>query len=64
MAKSSEKYPRLHEITKAEVLLITVAEGDGTSGDPIHEVTYVCQAIDINTDNDYEVIGELYDDYV
>ena len=60
MAKSSEKYPRLHDICKREVLLITVAEGDGTSGDPIHEVTYVCEPSD---ETDYKVIGELYDSY-
>lgn len=62
MATKSEEYPRLHEITRAEVLFITVAEGKGSDGDAIHEVTYVCQAID-NAD-DYEVIGELYDDYI
>ena len=62
MAKSAVKYPSLHNIRCIDVLLVSVAEGKGSDGDAIHEVTYVCQAID-NAD-DYEVIGELYDDYI
>lgn len=57
MAKSSEKYPRLHGIVRGEVLFVTVAEGSGEKGDAIHEVTYVCQVID----GYYRLIGELYD---
>lgn len=57
MAKSSEKYPRLHGIVRGEVLFVTVAEGSGEKGDAIHEVTYVCQVID----GYYTLIGELYD---
>ena len=57
MAKSSEQYPRLHDVVSGEVLFVTVAEGKGSDGDPIHEVTYVCQIVN----GYYELIGELYD---
>ena len=60
MAKSSEKYPRLHGIVRGEVLFVTIAEGKGTRDDPVREITYVCEPSD---ETDYKVIGELYDSY-
>ena len=54
--KISENYTRLHDITKLKVYIITVAEGEGTENNPIHEVRYVARDIK----NKIEIIGELY----
>lgn len=59
MSKPTVKYPRLHTIEQASVLLVTVAENDLTT-DPIREVTYVCRMRNSLVDEDFEIIGELY----
>lgn len=57
--KSSYEYPRLYGMRSAQVLIITVAEGDGTHDDPIHEVEYIAEHLD---DGSYKIIGELYNE--
>lgn len=57
--KSSMEYPRLHHMRSAQVLIISVAEGNGTYDDPIHEVEYVAEHLD---DGGYKIIGELYNE--
>lgn len=60
MSKRTVKYPRLHTVEQASVLLVTVAEGSGLH-EPIREVTYVCRMRNSLVDEDFEIIGELYD---
>lgn len=59
MSKPTFKYPRLHTIEQASVLLVTVAE-NALATDPIREVTYVCRMRNSLVDEDFEIIGELY----
>ena len=54
--KTDRIYPRLHDITKVKMYIITVAEGKGIESDPIREVRYVA----IDNKNKVEIIGELY----
>lgn len=58
--KRTVKYPRFHQMICSEVFLITIAEGDGSKDNPVHEVTYVAKRRGDDGDG-FEVIGELYD---